>query len=145
MNGERGVSRGRMGAAVLVAASPERVFAVLTDWPRHHEWMLLTTARQSGPGRVEAFTGVGRLGFLDTMTIVRWQPPTLVRVRHTGRLVRGEGVFRVKPYGGGSRVIWAEELELPLGAAGRLLWPLARPFADALARLSLRRLARLAE
>ncbi|GAA3163792.1 SRPBCC family protein [Nonomuraea roseoviolacea] len=139
------MSRGRMGAAVLVAAPPERVFAVLTDWPRHHEWMLLTTARSSGPDQVEAFTGVGPLGFLDTMTITRWEPPGLVRVRHTGRLVRGEGVFRIRPYGGGSRVIWAEDLDLPLGAVGRLLWPLARPFADAMARLSLRRLARLVE
>ncbi|MEU8109647.1 SRPBCC family protein [Nonomuraea muscovyensis] len=138
------MSRAYMGAAVRVAAPPERVFALLTDWPRHREWMVLTSAWNAGEGRVEAFTGIGPFGFLDTMTITRWEPPRLVRVRHTGRLVRGEGAFRVKPCDGGSRVVWAEALELPFGPLGRALWPLARPLAGALARLSLRRLARLA-
>ncbi len=132
-----------MGAATWVGAPPERVFGLLTDWPRHREWMVLTSARLAGEGRVEAFTGVGPFSFLDTMTITRWEPPRLVRVRHTGRLVRGEGVFRVEPHQGGSRVIWAERLELPFGPLGRALWPLARPIAGALARHSLRRLARL--
>jgi uncharacterized protein YndB with AHSA1/START domain len=135
--------RVHLGAALWVDAPPERVFAVLTDWPRHREWMVLTTAWTAGEGRVEAFTGMGPFGFLDTMTITRWEPPHLVRVRHTGRLVRGEGVFRVQPRGRGSRVVWAEELLPPFGPVGRALWPLVRPVAGVLAGWSLRRLARL--
>ncbi|MEV1003182.1 SRPBCC family protein [Nonomuraea sp. NPDC050202] len=130
-------------AAVHVPAPPEQVFAVMTDWPRHQEWMLLTTARRVGEDGLEAYTGVQPFGILDTMTITHWEPPALVRVTHTGRVVRGRGAFSVRPERGGSRVIWAEELELPFGALGRAAWPLARPFAVALARHCLRRLARL--
>ncbi|MGR6918941.1 SRPBCC family protein [[Actinomadura] parvosata] len=130
-------------AAAHVPAPPEQVFALITDWPRHHEWMLLTTARQVGADRLEAYTGVWPLGFLDTMTITHWEPPTLMRVLHTGRVVRGRGAIRVRPQGNGSRVVWAEELELPLGPLGRAAWPLVRPVAAAFARHCLRRLARL--
>ncbi|MGW4403465.1 SRPBCC family protein [Nonomuraea sp. NPDC004702] len=133
------------GAAVEVAARPEEVFALITDWPRHSEWMFMTSARQVGEHRVEAYTGVRPVGFLDTMTIVAFEPPSYVLMEHTGRLVRGRGAIRVRPWRGGSRVIWAEELLLPLGAAGRALWPLGRPVVTALARHSLRRLARLLE
>ncbi|WP_223168174.1 SRPBCC family protein [Nonomuraea sp. SYSU D8015] len=134
-----------MGAAVEVAAPPERVFAVLTDWPRHREWMFLTSARQVGPDRIEAYSGVRPFGFLDTMTITHWEPPALVRVEHTGRVVRGRGAIRVRPSAGGTRVVWAEELLLPFGVLGRALWPVAAPIAAALVRRSLRKLAALAE
>ncbi|NUP01472.1 MAG: SRPBCC family protein [Nonomuraea sp.] len=132
-----------VGAAVQVPAPPEEVFALITDWPRHREWMFMTSARQVGERRVEAYTGVRPFGFLDPMTIVVWDPPSSLLVEHTGRLVRGRGAIRVRSWAGGSRVIWAEELLLPLGVAGRLLWPLVRPLAAALARRSLRRLGRL--
>ncbi|MFI9591380.1 SRPBCC family protein [Nonomuraea sp. NPDC052265] len=133
-----------VGAAVEMAAPPQEVFALITDWPRHREWMFMTSARQVGERRVEAYTGVRPVGFLDTMTILVWEPPSHVLMEHTGRLVRGRGAIRVRPWrGGGSRVIWAEELLPPLGAAGRALWPAARPIVAGLARCSLRRLARL--
>ncbi|MFF4775500.1 SRPBCC family protein [Microtetraspora fusca] len=133
-------------------ASPERVFAVLTDWPRHGEWMFLTRARvtegdghSTGSG-LAAFTGVGPLGFLDTMEITRWNPPHTVEVRHTGWLVRGTGAFHVLPRaGGGSTIVWREELDLPLGLAGRLGWLAAKPVSAAVLRHSLRRLAELSQ
>ncbi|MEV4179530.1 SRPBCC family protein [Nonomuraea sp. NPDC049709] len=130
-------------AAVHVPAPPEQVFGLITDWPRHQEWMLMTTARRVGEVGLEAYTGVRPFGFLDTMTITHWQPPTLLRITHTGRVVRGRGAIRVLPQRGGSRVVWAEELELPFGALGRAAWPLARPVAVALLRHCLRRLAAL--
>ncbi|MBG0816721.1 SRPBCC family protein [Planomonospora sp. ID82291] len=140
----------RISVSCDAAAGPERVFAVLTDWPRHDEWMVLTRARvtagdgRSAGSRLAAFTGVGPLGFLDTMEITLWDPPSAVEVRHTGRLVRGTGAFRVlRREGGGSTIVWEEELDLPFGAAGRLGWPLLRPLNEALFRLSLRRLAEL--
>ncbi|UBU18687.1 SRPBCC family protein [Nonomuraea gerenzanensis] len=130
-------------AAVHVPAPPEQVFALMTDWSRHQEWMFMTTARRVGEDGLEAYTGMRPFGFLDTMTITHWEPPTLVRVTHTGRVVRGRGAFRVRPHPGGSRVVWAEELELPFGVVGRAAWPLVRPIAAAFARHCLRRLARL--
>ncbi|WP_043626541.1 SRPBCC family protein [Nonomuraea candida] len=130
-------------AAVHVPAPPEQVFALITDWPRHREWMFMTSARRTGERTLEAYTGVWPLGFLDTMTITHWEPPALMRVTHTGRVVRGRGAIRVSPQGDGSRVVWAEELELPFGVLGQAGWALARPLVLALARRSLRTLASL--
>jgi uncharacterized protein YndB with AHSA1/START domain len=142
---------------VDVAAPPERVWAALVDWTRQGEWMLATDVATVGGeaqgvgGRLAARTGVpvggGRhLGVLDTMEITAWEPPRRVEVRHTGRVVRGEGVFEVRPRGaGGSTFLWTELLDLPLGALGRAGWPLVRPAMAAGVRLSLRRFARFAE
>lgn len=143
------MTRAYAAAAVETPATPERLFEVLTDWPRHREWMFGTSAEViEGDGhgvgaRIAAFTGFGPLGFLDTMRVTRWEPPHRLDMLHTGRVVRGVGVIRIKALsGGGSRIIWAEELELPPGAG--LVWPLIQPVAAALARSSLLKLAELA-
>jgi hypothetical protein len=67
-------------------------------------------------------------------------------VRHTGRVVRGEGVFEVVELGPArTRFLWSELLDLPLGALGRAGWPIVRPVFRAGVRQSLRRMARLCE
>ena len=128
-----------------VDAPAEQVWEVLTDWAVHDRWMLLTHAegdRVEG-GEVRAFTGVGRVGFLDTMSITVWEPPRRAVVRHTGKVVRGSGAFEVEDLGGGrSRVVWSEWVLLPLGLVGQLVWPLARSPLRLLLQASLRRLAR---
>ncbi len=129
------------------APAPE-VWAALTDWSLHDKWMLFTSAHggHREGADIEAFTGFGRLGIRDTMTIVVWEPPRRCVVRHTGRFVRGSGAFEVRELGnGGARVIWSEWLDLPVARVGRLGWPLVRPFARAGVALSLRRLARYVE
>src|SRR5947208_14676119 len=114
------------------------------DWSRQGEWIPGTRVRGgSGPGaEVAAWTGIGRVGFTDTMVITEWDPPRRCVVRHTGRVVRGAGVFEVVPAGTGSEFRWTERLDLPLGAAGRCGWLLARPLAQRGMDLSLRRFAR---
>ena len=127
-------------------APPDRLFEVLTDWPRHAEWMPFTRAeggREVG-AELRAWTGAGPVGFLDTMIITDWRDGRFVAVRHTGRVVRGEAWFEVYPYGKGSRVVWAERVRLPLGVAGRAGWLVAGPVVRAFMRLGLRRLAALA-
>lgn len=141
--------------AVDVDAAPERVWAALVDWARQGEWMLATDVRPVGGdaqgvgGRLAATTGVRlggrRRGVLDRMEITRWEPPRLVEVRHTGRVVRGGGVFEVRPRGGHATFVWTELLDLPLGPLGRLGWPLVRPLMRAGVRLSLRRFAAFAQ
>lgn len=137
--------------SVDVDAAPERVFAALVDWDRQGEWMLGTAVRgtaQDGKGvggGISARTGLGPVGFLDTMVITVWEPPSRCEVRHTGRLVRGTGAFVVEPLPGGrSRFLWSEQLDLPLGRLGELGFRVLRPVFEAGVRLSLRRFARWA-
>lgn len=139
-----------VSAGVRVRAAPERVWQVAMDWSRQGEWIPATTVRGgTGVGaEVVARTGIGPLGFTDTMVITEWDPPRRCVVRHTGRVVRGGGVFEVIPHGELSEFRWTELMDLPgPGAVGRgATWLAQRTVAPA-ARLalaySLRRFARL--
>lgn len=135
---------------VDVPADPDTVFDAMTDWGAQHEWMLGTKVQpgaQDGRGvggEIAAFTGVGPVGFWDTMTITKWEQPHVVEVDHTGHLVRGRGVFRVERNATGSRFVWREEVEPPLGRVGALGWYLVKPLLAAGVSLSLRRFAKFA-
>jgi carbon monoxide dehydrogenase subunit G len=131
-----------------VAAPQQQVWDVLTDWDVHDRWMLLTRAsggRHEG-ATLEAFTGVGRIGFVDPMIVTVWEPPLRAVVRHTGRVVHGSGSFEVERLAPArSRVVWSEWVVPPLGVVGRLGWPLVRPVLRQFVQVSLRRLARYVE
>ncbi len=136
----------------IIGAPPRVVWDAVTDWPGQSEWMLGTdvvTGHQGGEGvggELEAFTGVGRFGVRDAMVITEWDPPRRCVVQHTGSVVRGLGIIEVLAVPDDrSRLVWIEELELPLGAVGRLGWPLARPAVAWGVRRSLRTLARSLE
>ncbi|MER6100265.1 SRPBCC family protein [Streptomyces sp. NPDC001728] len=123
--------------------APEEVWRRLTDWPAHGRQVPLTRTRVLTPGpngtgtRFTARTGIGRLSFDDPMEVVRWEPPAaggsgVCRLEKSGRVVRGWALVEVTGVpGGGSRVVWTEELSvrgLPrifdpvLGRAGRFLF-----------------------
>jgi hypothetical protein len=138
-----------------VDAPPQRVWAALTDWARQGEWMLATDVRSvGGPaqglhGRLAARTGLplpgGRhVGLLDTMIITVWDPPRRIEVQHTGRLVRGPGIFEIEPRGEHSTFVWTERLYLPYGLLGVLGWAVSRPLVVWGVRRSLQRFARFA-
>ena len=125
-------------------------FVKATDWLGQGQWIPLTNVRVvSGDGRsvgsrMEAFTGVGRLGFLDVIDVTGWDPPNRVDVMHVGRLLRGPGAFEFRALpSGGTALTWSEWLDLPLGRIGRMLWPVLRPLATALLRIALHRLVAL--
>jgi hypothetical protein len=135
-----------------VDAPPERVWAALTDWESQGEWMLATDVETvGGPaqgvhGRLAARTGLPlpggrRIGILDRMIITVWDPPRRVEVQHTGRLIRGPGIFEIEPRGEHSTFVWTERLYLPYGYVGVLGWFLVRPFAVLGIRWSLKRFA----
>ncbi|QFZ16767.1 SRPBCC family protein [Saccharothrix syringae] len=113
----------RFELRVPVDAPAARTWAALTDWERQGEWMLGTRVRvTAGDGastgsELTAFTGIGPLGFTDTMRITAWEPPLRCAVDHTGRLVRGTGEFLVLPRGARSELVWAEDVALPLNLA----------------------------
>ena len=144
--------RALLRADATVGAPAERLWERLVDWPTQGEWIPLTRVRTvagSGRGvggRIEAWTGIGPIGFDDPMVITRWEPPDSCEVLHTGRLVRGEAGFDVVAIDSDrSRVAWWESLELPLGRAGGLGWRLTRPLWESHLRRALDRFRVLVE
>ena len=146
-------NRVELTVPVDVNAPAERVWRMVTDWPGQSEWMLGTRIEIEGTGdarhlggRFRAFTGIGPLGAWDPMEIVEWDPPKRCVVRHLGAVVQGDGVFEVVELGPErSRFLWTELLDLPLGALGRLGWPLVRPTFRAGVAYSLRKMAQQCE
>ena len=135
---------------VAVAAPPEAVFQAVADWERQSDWVAFTTVTaEGGPHRVGerllAVTKVAGVGFSDPMEVTRWEPPRRVDVRHLGRVLRGTGTFLVEPAPGGAWFLWSEDLDLPLGVAGRLGFAVVGPAFRRMLRRSLRRLARMVE
>ena len=138
---------------VDVNAPAEAVWRTITDWVAQGEWMLGTRVSVTSPGdgrelgaTLSAFSGVGALGFTDTMEIVEWEPPKRCTVRHTGNVVKGDGVFEVVELGPErARFLWTELLDLPLGVLGRLGWPVVRPAFRFGVERSLHAMARLCE
>ncbi|MDQ4115420.1 MAG: SRPBCC family protein [Actinomycetota bacterium] len=148
--------RAELTIPVDVGVPAPVLWETVTDWPGQSDWMLGTRVELTGgDGRsvgstLRAVTGVGPLGVADTMEITEWTEryggPRRAVVRHTGHVVRGEGVFAVVELGPRhSRFLWTELLDLPLGALGRAGWPLVRPALRAGVAYSLRRMARQTE
>lgn len=138
--------------AVDIDAPAQAVFDAITDWPSQDRWIPFTTVRggRNGGvgvgGEVAAYTGIGGFGFLDTMTITRWDSPHRVDVLHTGNVVRGIGIMAVRSLGPNrARFYWAEDLEVPLGTIGQLGWALVKPAFGFGMSAALRRFARLVE
>lgn len=145
-------------ADVYVQAPAQVVWDYVTDWSRQGEWIPLTRveilsgangARGVG-GRFRAWTGIGPVGFWDTITVTVWEQradgSAVCEIMHTGRLVRGDAEFSVVPDGPGAcRVRLWERLAVPGGAAGALLWRLVSRFVDRGAETVLRRMAARAE
>lgn len=126
-----------------VDAPAERVWALITDWPRHSEWIPLTTVTTTGggPGEGTRFvgrTGLGPLAADDPMEITRWQPPGpgsagVCEVLKHGRVVHGRAVLEVHPLAGRRcRVVWTyHDLRVSPTALTRLAEPLLRPVTGA--------------
>lgn len=137
-------------ASVEVPGPVEAVWDRLTDPAEQSRWLPATRVRAArgdgrAPGdRLDSRTGYGPLGFTDVMVVAGYQPPLRWQVRHTGRLVRGTGVFELEPLGPARcRVLWSEFLTPPegLGLPGELALRLARRPLQAYQRWCLRRLA----
>lgn len=129
----------------------DRAFSALVDPAAQERWMIATrlypvesTARVPDVGsRLAAFTGLGGVGFLDTMTVTAHEPPHRWVVDKDGSLLRGVGIMAVTPTPDGSRATWTNELILPLGPIGRLGFLVLRPVVEAALTACLRRLARM--
>ncbi|HEX5189990.1 MAG TPA: SRPBCC family protein [Streptosporangiaceae bacterium] len=145
-----------ISAGATVAADPRAVWDLAVDWAAQRRWIWATTT-SGGHGlgaAVTGRTGIGRAGFTDTMVITEWDPPRRCTVSHTGRVVRGEGVFEVLPRENGAEFRWTERIVLPEAlvalvpaalrpAFTRLAYAAVAPVARAGLGYSLIRFARL--
>lgn len=135
-----------IAAQVTVRADAEQVWQAAMDWTRQGEWIWATrTHGGHGLGApVVGRTGIGPFGFTDTMVITEWDPPRRCVVRHTGRIVRGVGIFEVSGAGPPCEFRWVERLQLPLPAGlGRIVGRAVQPAGQWGLQSSLRRFARL--
>lgn len=134
---------------VDVAVPAERAWAAVADWESQGAWMVATRVRGTASAvgeKLEGWTGLGPVGFLDTMTISEWDPPRSCTVAHTGHVVRGSGGFEVAARGAEAcRVTWWEKVDLPLGVLGRIGWLAIGPTTRLFFKVSLGRLKRILE
>ena len=119
---------------VAIQAPAQKVWDAITNWQAQSDWMLGTKVwpvEGDGAGvggKIEAFTGIWRIGFLDTMEITGWEPPKRCDVNHTGRVVGGTGTVEVVSTGDStSKFIWSEDLDLPLGIFGKVGFFFVKP------------------
>lgn len=137
---------------VAVSAPAQKVWDAITNWEAQSQWMLGTKVwpvdgdGTGVGGKIEAFTGIWRIGFLDTMEITIWEAPARCDVLHTGRVVCGTGTFEVISVSPtSSNFVWSEDLDLPLGILGKVGFTVLRPGFVFGVRKSLEKFARLVE
>ena len=142
-----------MGAVEVRRTVPTPLGAVwdtLTDFGAYDRWIPLTSMRTDPPPvrlgwGFAGFTGLGPVGFLDSMLVVRWEPPVdgeaRFAVRKTGRVLCGWAAVELTATDtGGTEVVWREEIVPRPEPLGRLAAPAsnrvtARLFARALDRM----------
>jgi hypothetical protein len=141
----------RVEHAAVLAASPDRIWTILSDWERQATWMPdVAWIRPVGNGREEGArlrvrTKVfGVSAVIDDVVVTGWLPPRRLAVEHRG-LVKGRGEWRLEPFGSGTRFTWIEELSLPIPVIGEAALLAYRPVQAALLRRSVENLRRIVE
>lgn len=141
---------------LTVAASPERVWAVLADVAAQPLWMRdLVQVEIEGGADVDVGTrAVGTVRILgvtqrDPIEVIAFAAPTHFGIRHLGRFSgRGDIWLRPRRSGSATRIRWREDLRSPLfglGLPGRLADRCFWPIFAAVFRADLRRLRDLVE
>lgn len=109
---------------------PSEVWSRVTDFAAHAQGVPFTSAT-TDPGdqgvgwRFSARTGIGPMGFDDPMVMTVWEPPHRVRVEKRGRVLAGWADISLSPLpGGGTEVVWREEVVPAHRGTARLLRPL---------------------
>lgn len=132
-------------------AKPERVWDVLTDWPRQASWMPdVSWMRPSGAAaglgaRLEVRTKVFAVPFVtDVIEVTGWEPPRRLAIEHRG-VVSGVGEWRLDPLSGGTRFSWTEDLEMPPPVLGELALLAYGPWQRWMLKRSVENLGRLVE
>lgn len=129
------------------------VWSALTDWEGQADWMLdaeevhVVSEHREGVGvRLRCPTNVLGLTVEDEMEVTAYDEERRLAIRHTGRVITGTGEFLLEPDEIGTRVVWREEIDPPLGAVGEVgARTLVRPYVGRLFGRSLDRLKQRCE
>ncbi len=143
----------RIEAQTHIEAPIKHVWARLVDWERQAEWMVdarsvtvLTPHREGSGVEIRCPTRILGVVVNDDMAVTEWHPPRVLGVRHLGRLIRGVGAFELDETAYGTRVVWWEEAEVPLGGVGDAAAQLAVvPWVNRVFRRSLAAFKRVCE
>jgi hypothetical protein len=141
----------QLSVKIAINAPEIEVFKKVTNWEDQIKWVFFTKVRGVGNdsrklgGKLEAFTGIGRIGFLDTMTITKWVDNKLCEVTHTGNVVKGRGLFEVSTNDSTTYFTWTEYVIVPFGFIGKVGWVLVKPISKFGLWLSLKRLKKYIE
>lgn len=129
---------------IKIKAPVNKVWNELVTWRNQGNWMALTKVESSDIGpddsgigtTIKAFTGIGKFGVLDLMTVTDWQPPYFCRVDHYGKIIKGIGEFKLTEVGDETRFDWYEEIIAP-----KAILFIVKPFILFAVILSLRKFA----
>ncbi len=144
----------RIEASIRIQAPIERVWDILVDWEGQPRWMVdvrrvsVLSPHRTGPDvLLRCQMGVRRpLSVTDDMITTEWYEHSTVGVRHLGKLIRGYGAFDLEPTPTGTRFVWWEEVDPPLGPLGDLVTEtIVAPVVTRMFHASLRRLKALCE
>ncbi len=133
---------------VKLPVSINKAWDSIQDWESQSNWMLLTKVwvtseiREGIGTEIEAFTGLVPskkfFGILDSMRVTQWNPPYSCEVLHTGRIIKGTGLFQLEKINEEETLFhWSEIVIAP-----RALFFLIFPGLYIGVRISLSRFAR---
>ncbi|HSV38575.1 MAG TPA: SRPBCC family protein [Nocardioidaceae bacterium] len=146
--------RVRVEHSLDVAAPAAALWAYVTDWEKHSEWVPLSRVETVGGsgrgvgGKLRAWSGIGPVGFWDPLTVTEWAEHEdgggRCALVHTGRVVKGDAVITVTALSADrSTLHWLEDFEL--GTLGRLLWRVGGGLVHYALGRALQRLAAIVE
>ena len=107
----------RLERTVKTTATPEQVFAYLSDFTNTEEWDpgTVSTTRVSGDGGVgTVYRNVSSFNGRETeltYEVLRHEPPRLVQLRGTNKTVTATDTMDIAPLGEGTRVAYTVDFE----------------------------------
>jgi uncharacterized membrane protein len=107
-----------------IRAPAEVVWSYLVDWENLDRWMTeakgfkVTSEHRRGVGvTAQATITIAGITTTDPVRVTRWEAPSVLEIEHLG-WVKGFGLMQCVPEWSGTRMLWKETLNPPLGVLG---------------------------